>query len=70
MKALWLVPAVAGIVLIAHRCKPRMGGLCVHMFDSMPDDFPPKQIHRNVLAIREQTERILAILEGQARAGG
>ncbi len=70
MKALWLVPAVVGAVLIAHRYKSRMGGLCTRMFESMPDDFPPKQIHRNVLAIREQTERILAILEEQAQAGG
>ncbi len=69
-KALWLIPAVVAAALIAHRCKPKMGGLCVRMFEAMPEDIPPKEMHRNILAIREQTERILALLEGQAQSRG
>jgi hypothetical protein len=32
-------------------------------FDAMPDNAPPKWIFRNITAIRENTERILAALE-------
>ncbi len=70
MKALWLAPVVAGALFIAHRCRPDLGGLCARMFEAMPDDFPPKQMHRNLLAIREQTERILALLEERAGTAG
>ncbi len=70
MKALWLLPIAVGVVLVARQCRPKMGGFCARMFERMSDDFPPKQMHPNILAIRDQTERILGLLEGKAQAGG
>jgi hypothetical protein len=32
-------------------------------FDRMPDDAPPKWMFRNITAIRENTERILELVE-------
>ena len=33
------------------------------MFENLPDDAPPKWMFSNIAAIRENTDRILAILE-------
>lgn len=33
------------------------------MFESMPDDAPPKWMFSNIAAIRENTDRILEILD-------
>jgi hypothetical protein len=35
------------------------------MVERMPEDAPPKWIFRNVSAIRENTERILQLLESE-----
>lgn len=37
--------------------------LCEKKFDEMPDSFPPKRMFGNLSAIREQTERILELLQ-------
>jgi hypothetical protein len=34
----------------------------------MPDDAPPKWIFRNISAIRENTDRILQLLESEDRS--
>jgi len=36
------------------------------MFDRLPDDLPPKQVMRGVEEIRDQTGRILGVLEERA----
>jgi hypothetical protein len=36
----------------------------------MPEDAPPKWIFRNVTAIRENTDRILQLLESEERPSG
>jgi hypothetical protein len=33
-------------------------------FEAMPDNAPPKWLFRNISAIRENTERIIQLLEG------
>ena len=38
-------------------------------FERMPDNAPPKWMFRNISAIRENTDRILELLEGE-RGGG
>ena len=43
---------------MAHRMRKRL--------ESMPDDFPPRIMFDNLAAIRENTEKILRILEDQA----
>jgi hypothetical protein len=35
------------------------------MFESMPDQFPPKRMMRGIDAIREQNTRILRLLEAE-----
>ena len=39
-----------------------------HMFDEMPDAFPPKRIISNLEVLRAQSERMIALLEKQRRA--
>ena len=34
-------------------------------FDAMPDDAPPKWMFRNITATRENTDRIIELLEGR-----
>ena len=70
MKALpWLL-VIAGAVLAAHHFCPKTGSLCERVFEMVPDDFPPKRMFLNVVAIREQNERIIELLEAQAESGG
>jgi hypothetical protein len=40
-------------------------GGCERMLARMPDDAPPKRMFRTLEVIRENTERILARLEGE-----
>ncbi len=62
--------ALTGVgVLVARAVIPKlklhergMAG-CERMFQQMPEDFPPKRIMRGVEEIREQTARILQLLE-------
>ena len=70
MKALGWLPVIAGVVLLVHRFAPEMGKACEHVFDRMPDQFPPKWMYLNITAIREQNERIIQLLEEQAKARG
>ncbi|MGZ4556458.1 MAG: hypothetical protein ACXVX9_07645 [Mycobacteriaceae bacterium] len=47
---------LVGLGLLARRLGPRL-------FESMPEDAPPKWMFRNIAAIRENTDRILEILD-------
>lgn len=55
-KALVGAALLVGLGLLAKR-------FGTTMFEKMPDDAPPKWMFRNIAAIRENTERILEIVE-------
>jgi hypothetical protein len=71
MRKLLIVGAIAaGAALVAKRM--RAGGAGPNferMIERMPEDAPPKWIYRNVTAIRENTERILQLLEQEGPSG-
>ena len=71
MKKLLMVGgAVAGTVVLARRCSSACGGIDFErMIERMPENAPPKWMFTNITAIRENTERILRVLEGQTRVG-
>ncbi|HYO86365.1 MAG TPA: hypothetical protein VES01_07945 [Dermatophilaceae bacterium] len=52
---------IVGLGLFAKRFGARM-------FENLPDDAPPKWMFRNIAAIRENTDRILEILDQDRRA--
>ena len=55
-KALAGAAMLIGFGVVAKRFGPTM-------FENLPDDAPPKWMFSNIAAIRENTERILAILD-------
>ncbi len=55
-KAVAGAAVLVGLGVVAKRLGPKM-------FENLPDDAPPKWMFSNIAAIRENTERILAILE-------
>ncbi len=65
MKKLFVLAAVlVGVGVLARRFGPKMGSLdWEKRFEAMPDNAPPKWVFRNITAIRENTERILELLE-------
>ncbi len=71
-KAFSLAALLVGLGALAKLVGPRMQNVdWEKRFEAMPDNAPPKWIFRNVTAIRENTDRILAILErerGSARS--
>ena len=44
----------------------KVGDFCTKMFESMPDDAPPKRMAADLATIRAQNERILEMLETSA----
>lgn len=70
MQALGLLSVVAGAAYLVHRFAPEMGKACEHIFDRMPDQFPPKWMYLNITATREQNERMIQLLEERAKARG
>lgn len=44
-------------------CAKRRGERIARMIEQMPDDSPPKWMFNNITAIRENTDRILQLLE-------
>jgi hypothetical protein len=65
-KTLIVVAVLAGVGLLARRVAPKLGNVdWEKKLESMPDNAPPKWMFRNIAAIRENTERIIALLEGQ-----
>ena len=58
--------AVTGAALVAKRFASGSSGLDFgRLFERMPENAPPKLMFRNISAIRENTERILQLLESE-----
>jgi hypothetical protein len=63
--------AVTGAALVAKRLASRSSGLDFgRLFERMPENAPPKLMFRNISAIRENTERILQLLESERTSAG
>jgi hypothetical protein len=63
-KVLGLAAVFIGLGALAKLLGPRVQSVdWEKRFEAMPDNAPPKWIFRNVTAIRENTDRILAIVE-------
>ena len=63
-KALIIGGVVAGAVLLARRFAPRMQSIdWEQRIAAMPDTAPPKWMFTNIKAIRDNSDRILALLE-------
>jgi len=64
MKGLVILGALAGGILLARRYARGCGGIDFErLIERMPEDAPPKWMFRNIAAIRENTDRILELLE-------
>ena len=65
-----LVIAAAALILIgflAKRFAPKVVDIdWEQRFSAMPDNAPPKWMFRNISEIHDNTERILALLDGTA----
>jgi hypothetical protein len=67
-KALIVGGTVVGAALLARRSS-RCGGFNVEqMIERMPENAPPKWMFRNISTIRENTDRILRLLEDERRS--
>lgn len=53
---------------LAPRLHRRMLAACEHMFEEMPDSFPPKRMLRGIEEIRANSARTVELLEKRARA--
>ena len=65
----WLIigGTVIGAVLVARHFASRCGRFDVgQMIERMPDNAPPKWMFTNISAIRENTDRILHLLERES----
>jgi hypothetical protein len=56
---------ITGAAILAKRRLASRGVDFESMIERMPENAPPKWIFRNVSAIRENTERILNLLESE-----
>ena len=65
MKKLLVTAALLiGLGLVAKRLGTRMQNVdWEKKFEEMPDNAPPKWMFRNITAIRENTDRILEVLD-------
>ncbi len=65
MKKMLVAAAVlVGLGMLARRFGPKMGNIdWEKRLEAMPDNAPPKWMFRNITAIRENTDRILELLE-------
>jgi hypothetical protein len=62
-KLLILVVVVVGLGMLAKRLAPFGKIDWEKKFEAMPDNAPPKWMFRNITAIRQNTDRILELLE-------
>jgi len=68
-KKLLLGGGLIGAAFAARRCASHCGGFDFEqMLERMPKNSPPKWMFRNINAIRENTERILELLEHEPDA--
>jgi hypothetical protein len=57
---------VLGVALVARRAARGCGSFDFEsMIERMPENAPPKWMFRNISAIRDNTERILELLEAE-----
>jgi hypothetical protein len=71
MKKLLIVGgAVTGAALLAKRFASSGGSDFGRLVERMPEDAPPRWIFRNISEIRENTERILQLLESEKTSAG
>ena len=65
-KALVLAAVLAGLAAVGRLLGSRMQNIdWEKRIAALPDNAPPKWMFRNVTAIRENTERILRLLESE-----
>ena len=57
--------AIAAAAIVAKRWASSGGLDFGQMIERMPEDAPPKWMFRNITAIRENTDRILELLESE-----
>ncbi|MGZ4691426.1 MAG: hypothetical protein ACXV9P_02160 [Acidimicrobiia bacterium] len=63
-KLIVLIALVLGLIVLARKLGPKMQNVdWEKRFESMPDNAPPKWMFRNITAIRENTDRILEIID-------
>ena len=63
-KALVFAAVLVGLGVLARRFGPKVQSIdWEKKFEAMPDNAPPKWVFRNITAIRENTDRILELLE-------
>jgi hypothetical protein len=60
--------AIAAAAIVAKRWAEEGGVDFARMIERMPEDAPPKWMFRNITAIRENTDRILELLESDREA--
>lgn len=68
-RGILVASSVVVAALVARQCA--RGGCTVDLgkrIAAMPDSHPAKWMYTNVTAIRENTERILGLMEGRAAA--
>ena len=77
MKRLAILTVVAAALILAVRkmaqmdspaVRARCSEMCDRMLDRMPDSFPPNRMMADLDELKEQTSRILDILERQAES--
>ncbi len=63
-KVLVAVALLVGLGVLAQRLAQKMSTIdWEERFDRMPDNAPPKWMFRNITTIRENTDRILELLD-------
>lgn len=63
-KALLFAAVLAGLGVLASRLYPKLQNIdWEKRLEAMPDNAPPKWMFRNVAKIRENTDKILNLLE-------
>ena len=66
-KLLIAVAVLTGIAFLAKRFAPDLSKIdWEKKFEAMPDNAPPKWMFTNIGAIRDNTERIIELLEGES----
>ena len=72
MKKLLIVGgALTGAAFVAKRFASSSGGVDFErLVERMPENAPPKWIFRNISAIRENTDRILQLLDSEHTSAG
>lgn len=69
-KLLIVVAVVAGVGFVVKRFAPKVGEIdWEKRFEAMPDNAPPKWMFRNISSIRENTDRILELIEDRSAEG-